>query len=114
MGFLRPSTASSHSVIAKKMLFMNEFLYNSPIVYIVYISIPQISTHNQYDENDYEEVAVEKRVYPDKEVTGSHDIAILVLAKPVSFDREIHPICLPTSDDFVWKGEKVLYCIVLY
>merc|ERR1719309_490370 len=68
----------------------------------------KVSTYHQYDENDYEEVAVEKWVYPDKEVTGSHDIAILVLAKPVSFDREIHPICLPTSDDFVWKGEKVM------
>merc|ERR1719309_679320 len=67
----------------------------------------KVSTHHQYDENDYEEVAVEKRVYPDSKVTGAHDIAILVLAKPVSFDREIHPICLPTSDDFVWKGEKV-------
>merc|ERR1719309_849072 len=67
----------------------------------------KVSTHHQYDENDYEEVAVEKRFYPDSKVTGAHDIAILVLAKPVSFDREIHPICLPNSDDFLWKGEKV-------
>merc|ERR1719309_1083992 len=67
----------------------------------------KVSTHHQYDENDYEEVAVEKWVYPDKKVVGSHDIAILVLDKPVTFDREIHPVCLPTSDDFVWKGEKV-------
>merc|ERR1719402_59553 len=63
----------------------------------------KVSVHDQTNSFDYQEVAVDRPVWPDRSVTGYHDIAIIVLAEPVTFERTIQPICLPASDERVYK-----------
>merc|ERR1712002_764609 len=46
----------------------------------------KVSVHDQYDSNDYQKVPISMAVFPDRNTVGSHDIAILVLAQPVTFD----------------------------
>ena len=42
-------------------------------------------------------------------MTGEHDIAIIILAKPLTFSDKIHPVCLPSSEDNVYVGENVTH-----
>ena len=71
----------------------------------------KVGVHNQWDPADYQEVPILRAVYPpgagdinDIEDTGIHDIAIIILARPVILNLTIQPICLPASDEFVWQG----------
>jgi len=68
----------------------------------------KVSVHRTDDPNDYEEVEVGGYEVPQRYATN-HDIAILILKKPVKFDKEIHPICLPKSDELVYVGERVTH-----
>jgi len=68
----------------------------------------KVSVHRPDDPNDYEEVEVAGYEVPMR-YSDDHDIAILVLKNPVKFDREIHPICLPKSDELVYVGERVTH-----
>jgi len=69
----------------------------------------KVSVHDQWNSSDYQTVAVDRAVWPDKSVTGHHDIAIIILAEPVTFERTIHPVCLPASDELVYKGERTTH-----
>ena len=42
-------------------------------------------------------------------LAGEHDIAIIILAKPLTFSDKIRPVCLPSSEDNVYVGEKVTH-----
>ena len=62
----------------------------------------KFSVHNQYDPNDYEQVAIKDYVMPDPKEVGFHDIAIIILEKAVDLsDNTIGTVCLPTSEDKV-------------
>jgi len=63
-----------------------------------------VSVHDQYNSRDYQKVKVASVEYP--RPTYSHDIAIIVLAEPVTFERTIRPICLPASGNLTYKGQQ--------
>jgi len=73
----------------------------------------KVSVHNQWDKTDYEKIPIQKIVYPPNPYgktagdSGEHDIAIIVLARSVSFDPTIHPVCLPSTNSFLWMGEPL-------
>jgi len=69
----------------------------------------KVSVHDQWNSSDYQIAHVDRAVWPDKSVTGHHDIAIIILAEPVTFERTIQPICLPASDERVYKGEQTTH-----
>merc|ERR1719187_2917408 len=69
----------------------------------------KVSVHNQWDSSDYQLVAVDRAVWPDRAQVGSHDIAVIILAEPVTFDETIHPVCLPTSSELVYQGEQTTH-----
>ena len=52
--------------------------------------------HNLNDPHDYQKVAVDHAVWPD-DPDKKHDIAIVILAEPVTFDDTVQPICLPAN-----------------
>lgn len=63
----------------------------------------KVSVHDRWDIWDYQELPVKDAVFPTD--IDDHDIAILILAEPVKFDRDIQPVCLP-SKDFVYVGKE--------
>jgi len=66
----------------------------------------KVGVHDQWNSSDYQTVAVDRAVWPNETVVGYHDIAIIILAEPVTFERKIRPICLPVSDDLVYDGKQ--------
>jgi len=69
----------------------------------------KVAVHNQLDPEDYDLAAVEDVETPSTKTTGEHDIAIIILAKPLTFSHKIRPVCLPSSKDNVYVGEKVTH-----
>jgi len=66
----------------------------------------KVSVHNT--QGTHQKVPIATAKFPDKNDVGSHDIAMLVLAEPVTFDETIHPVCLPASDEIEYVGEKTM------
>jgi len=64
-----------------------------------------VSAHDLHYGN-YKKVKISSIEVPSVSEVGQHDIAIIVLASPVIFDDTIHPICLPESNEKVYKGER--------
>jgi len=75
----------------------------------------KVSVHDQNDPKDYQLVRIKSAVYPSKKMDGDHDIttedhdiAIVILKKPVKFGKTISPVCLPATKDLVYDGETCL------
>merc|ERR1711913_56066 len=68
----------------------------------------KVSVHDQYDHKDYQRVRIKSWVYPSKPHNRDHDIAIVILEKPVKFGKTIRPVCLPAAKDLVYDGETCL------
>ena len=62
----------------------------------------KIGAHNQHG-YDYQTAEIDQVVYPN---VDNHDIAIIILANPVAFDKNIRTICLPDHDEQVYVGER--------
>jgi len=67
----------------------------------------KVAVHNQTDPADYQEAKVEEIYYPSSSQAGNHDIAIITLASPLTFATKIQPVCLPSSAEKAYEGEKV-------
>jgi len=66
----------------------------------------RVSVHEKW--GTHQKVPIATAKFPDKNDVGRHDIAILVLAEPVTFDETIHPVCLPASDEIEYVGERTM------
>jgi len=99
------SLISNRHVLTAKHCFYKDKRWYSEYYPINWV---RVGVHDITDREDGVTVRVKKAVYRDNDRFGHNDIAILVLARPVKFDREIHPVCLPNPDELLYKGDQTL------
>lgn len=73
----------------------------------VYVGVTDRSKHSKSDKMRVEKIIIHPgwdRKDPLNNITAGHDLAVLVLAKPVSFSTTVWPACVPTTSDRILQS----------